>query len=385
MKVSLFGAAIDCGLPRLAKPEEVIMVEKSISEQELRSMSPSLSRAYTEAGVNIHTGAALVERIRKLAAATHTHGVLSDIGGFGGLYRPDVSGMKTPVLVASTDGVGTKLKLASRFNRHDTVGIDLVAMSVNDILVQGARPLFFLDYFATGSLDADQAEQVIAGVAEGCRQAGCALLGGETAEMPGMYAPGDYDLAGFCVGLVDHDRIVDGSGISVGDVVIGLASSGLHSNGYTLVRKIFEACGAGPDDLCPGAGRTFREVLLEPTLIYAEVLRAIMRDLPVKGMVHVTGGGFYDNIPRILPHPVCACIDFNSWPKPPVFDWVRTQGGLSWPEMLQIFNCGVGFILMAERAAADEAIARLAPMNMEAWEIGEIRHRGESGQVEICF
>jgi phosphoribosylformylglycinamidine cyclo-ligase len=350
-------------------------------------MIPSLSQAYRAAGVDIHAGSSLVARIRNLAAATHTHGVLSDIGGFGGLYRPDISGMEMPVLVASADGVGTKLKLAARFNRHDTVGIDLVAMSANDVLVQGARPLFFLDYFATGSLDVDQAEQVIAGVAEGCRRAGCALLGGETAEMPGMYARGEYDLAGFCVGLVDNDKIIDGSGISVGDVVIGLASSGLHSNGYTLVRKIFEDSGAGPDDPVPGTDRPFRDVLLEPTVIYAEVLRAIMRDLSVKGMVHVTGGGFYDNIPRILPQSVCASIDFNRWNRPPVFDWLRTQGGLSWPEMLQIFNCGIGFILIVDRTMAGKVMARLTPMNMEAWEIGGIRHRGkaDSEQVEICF
>ena len=348
-------------------------------------MSPSLSRAYAQAGVNISAGSELVARIRSLAAGTHTHGVLSGIGGFGGLYRPDISDMAMPVLVASADGVGTKLKLAARFGRHGTVGIDLVAMNVNDILVQGARPLFFLDYFATGALDVDQAEEVIAGVAEGCRRAGCALLGGETAEMPGMYAPGEYDLAGFCVGLVDNDKIVDGSGISVGDVVIGLASSGLHSNGYTLVRKIFADSGAGPDDLVPGTDQTFRDVLLEPTLIYAEALRALMRDLPLKGMAHVTGGGFYDNIPRILPQPVLAHIDFNSWDKPPVFDWLMEQGGLSWPEMLQIFNCGIGFVLVADPATADEAMSRLAAMNVGAWQIGGIRQRGESEQVEICF
>ncbi len=349
-------------------------------------MSASRSQAYTDAGVNINAGNELVSRIKKLVASTHTHGVISDIGGFGGLFRPDVRNMEAPVLVASTDGVGTKLKLASLFNKHDTVGIDLVAMSVNDILVQGARPLFFLDYFATGALDVDLAEAVIGGIAEGCRRAGCSLLGGETAEMPGMYAPGDYDLAGFCVGLVDSADIIDGSGISVGDVVIGLASSGVHSNGYTLVRKIFEASGASPDDIMPGDDRTFRDVLLEPTIIYTDLLRSLMRDLHIKGMVHVTGGGFYDNIPRVLPQAVCARIDFSNWEKAPVFQWLREQGGLTWPEMLQIFNCGIGFILVVDRATADEIMPRLAPMNIGAWEIGTIAHRAADGeQVEIVF
>lgn len=350
-------------------------------------MSSSRSQAYTDAGVNINAGNELVSRIKALVASTHTHGVLSDIGGFGGLFRPDVSGMQAPVLVASTDGVGTKLKLASMFGKHDTVGIDLVAMSVNDILVQGARPLFFLDYFATGELDVDQAAEVVGGVAEGCRRSGCTLLGGETAEMPGMYAPGDYDLAGFCVGLVDNAHIVDGSGISVGDVVIGLASSGIHSNGYTLVRKLFEASGARPDDIVPGTERTFRDVLLEPTVIYADLLRSLMRDLHIKGMVHITGGGFYDNIPRVLPQPVCAQIRFGSWDIPPVFAWLREQGQLTWPEMLQIFNCGIGFILIVDRATADEMMARLTPMNVGAWEIGVIEHRKdtEREQVEVAF
>lgn len=350
-------------------------------------MSSSRSQAYTDAGVNINAGNELVSRIKALVASTHTHGTLSDIGGFGGLFRPDVSGMQAPVLVASTDGVGTKLKLAAMFNKHDTVGIDLVAMSVNDILVQGAKPLFFLDYFATGALDVEQAVEVISGVAEGCRIAGCTLLGGETAEMPGMYAPGDYDLAGFCVGLVDNVHIVDGSGISVGDVVIGLASSGIHSNGYTLVRKIFEASGARPDDIVPGTERCFRDVLLEPTIIYTDLLRSLLRDLRIKGMVHITGGGFYDNVPRVLPQPVCARIQFGSWDVPPVFSWLREQGGLSWPEMLQIFNCGIGFVVIVDRPTADEVMARLKPMQVNAWEIGVIGHRrdAESEQVEIEY
>ncbi|HIV65060.1 MAG TPA: phosphoribosylformylglycinamidine cyclo-ligase, partial [Candidatus Mailhella excrementigallinarum] len=307
-------------------------------------MSSSRSQAYTDAGVNINAGNELVSRIKSLVASTRIPGVVSDIGGFGGLFRPELEGMKTPVLVSSTDGVGTKLKLAALFDRHDTVGIDLVAMSVNDILVQGAKPLFFLDYFATGELNVEQAEAVVGGVAEGCRRGGCALLGGETAEMPGMYAGGDYDLAGFCVGIADLGDIVDGSGIIPGDVVLGLASSGVHSNGYTLVRKLFEASGASADDIFPGTNRSFREVLLEPTIIYTRILEKLLQNTRAKGMVHVTGGGFYDNIPRVLPQNVCARIDFGVWDMPPVFEWLKEQGRLSWPEMLQIFNCGIGYI-----------------------------------------
>ncbi len=284
--------------------------------------APSRSQAYAEAGVDITAGNLLVDRIKKLVAKTHTHGVLSDIGGFGGLYKPDIDNIESPVLVASTDGVGTKLKLAFAFNRHTTVGIDLVAMSANDILVQGARPLFFLDYFATGKLDVDTAEAVISGVADGCRQAGCALLGGETAEMPDMYAPGEYDLAGFCVGIVSNNKIVDGSSIKVGDAIIGLASSGPHSNGYSLIRKVLDESGLTGDSIFPGTEQTVADVLLAPTIIYADHVRSLMRDMDIAGMVHVTGGGFYDNIPRVLPPQVKAVIKYGSWPLPPVFQWL---------------------------------------------------------------
>lgn len=349
-------------------------------------MSSSRSDAYTAAGVNIDAGNSLVSRIKSMVASTQTHGVLSDIGGFGGLFRPDISGMQSPVLVSGTDGVGTKLKLASMFNRHDTVGIDLVAMSVNDCLVLGAKPLFFLDYFACGELDVDQAATVISGVVEGCRQSGCTLLGGETAEMPGMYAKGDYDLAGFCVGLVDGPSIVDGSTISVGDVIIGLGSSGIHSNGYSLVRKIFEESGAKAGDIVPGTDRTFADVLLAPTIIYTEHVKTVMRDMHVKGMVHITGGGFYDNIPRVLPAPVCASIRFGSWQRPAVFEWLKEQGKLTWPEMLQIFNCGIGYIMIVDRATADEILPRLQSLGSNAWEIGEITRRKEDQeQVEFSF
>ena len=328
------------------------------------------AQAYTEAGVNIDAGNSVVSRIKSIVSQTHIHGVLSDIGGFGGLFKPDMSGMVEPVLVASTDGVGTKLKLAFAFDKHDTVGIDLVAMSANDILVQGARPLLFLDYFATGKLDVDKTTQVIAGIAEGCKQAGCALLGGETAEMPDMYADGEYDLAGFCVGMADNAKIVDGSGIRVGDVLIGLASSGIHSNGYSLVRKILDKSGLGPDDTMPGSDRTVKDVLLEPTYIYSDVVRNLMRDLPVKGMVHITGGGFY-----------------ASWDVQPVFHWLREEGGLTWPEMLQIFNCGIGYVFIVPSEVAEEAMGRLEAMHKGAWVIGTIGRRQDKDeeQVKILF
>ena len=351
-------------------------------------MSNDRSKAYTDAGVNIQAGNLLVDRIKKLVSSTQTRGVLGDIGGFGGLFRPDLANMKEPVLVASTDGVGTKLKLAFACNKHDTVGIDLVAMSANDILVQGATPLFFLDYFATGRLDVDTAEAVVSGVAEGCRQAGCALLGGETAEMPTMYADGEYDLAGFCVGLADNERIIDGTGVQVGDALVGIASSGLHSNGYSLVRKILDASGLSLNDPFPGEdGKTVGEVLLTPTIIYVDAVRHLLRDMDIKGMVHITGGGFYDNIPRILPKPVKASINFGTWDIPPVFNWIKEQGKLSWPEMLQIFNCGVGFVLIVPTERVEEAISRIRAFKLGAWHIGDIARCGEQDdeRVDISF
>ncbi len=350
-------------------------------------MSQSRSKVYTDAGVNIEAGNSFVSRIKSIVRTTNTPGVYSDIGSFGGLFKLDVDNMRSPVLVAATDGVGTKLKLAFEFDKHDTVGIDLVAMSVNDILVQGARPLFFLDYFACSELNVDQAVSVVEGIAEGCRRSSCALLGGETAEMPGMYTKGDYDLAGFCVGVVDSDKIVDGSSISVGDVVIGLASSGIHSNGYSLARKIFAESGAKADDIFPETNKTFAEVLLEPTCIYVESLRAIMRDLNIKGMVHITGGGFYDNIPRVLPNNVRADINFGSWDMPPVFTWLKETGKLSWPEMLQIFNSGIGYVLILDKEDKDRAMELLRAVNAKAWEIGSIALKDASDieAVNIIF
>ncbi|MGM0645685.1 MAG: phosphoribosylformylglycinamidine cyclo-ligase [Thermodesulfobacteriota bacterium] len=342
------------------------------------------SRAYTEAGVNIQTANTFVDRIKAMIADTYTKGVISEIGGFGGLFKLNTADMQEPVLVASTDGVGTKLKMAFYADKHDTIGIDLVAMSVNDILVQGAKPLFFLDYFATSQLRPEVAEQVVAGVAQGCKQARCALLGGETAEMPDFYAEGEYDLSGFCVGLVDNAQIVDGSSIAVGDKLIGLASSGLHSNGYSLVRKLISETGLDLDAPLPGTKQPAREVFLEPTKIYARTVRTLLRDLPIKGMVHVTGGGFYDNVGRVLPRGVRAHLDFGSWEVPPVFHWLKRAGGLEWPEMLSIFNCGIGMVLVVPRAAADDFLSRLGGLGEPAWIIGDVRaQRGEAPLVEI--
>ena len=349
-------------------------------------MPSKRSKAYTDAGVDINAGNALVSRIKKLVANTYIHGVRSDIGGFGGLFRPDLSDMADPVLVSSADGVGTKLKLAFALNKHDTVGIDLVAMSVNDILVLGAKPLFFLDYFATGTLDLDCAETVISSIAEGCRIAGCALLGGETAEMPDMYAKGEYDLAGFCVGIVDNEKIVDGHTISVGDAVIGLASSGPHSNGYSLIRKLLARSGLGADDILPGSDTTIGETLLAPTRIYSDVVRSLLRDSEIKGMAHITGGGFYDNIPRVLPASVQAVISFESWKILPVFHWLKQAGKLTWPEMLQIFNCGIGYILVVPAESAEDIVLRVRAMDIAAWILGSIAPRkGDEEQVQIVF
>jgi phosphoribosylformylglycinamidine cyclo-ligase len=342
------------------------------------------SSAYRQAGVNIEEASALVGDIKKLVESTHTKGVLSEIGGFGGLFKLDVANIEDPVLVAGADGVGTKLKLAFQFDRHDTVGIDLVAMSVNDILVQGAKPLFFLDYFATGKLDRTAAAQVISGVVAGCREAGCALLGGETAEMPGFYPEGEYDLSGFCVGLVDNAKIVDGSSIAVGDAIIGLASTGPHSNGYSLLRKLFEQSGLGANDPLPQAEGSVADELLAPTRIYVQTVRNLMRDLEIKGMAHITGGGFFDNIPRVLPRGVTAAIDFGSWSLPGVFRWAKSEGGLDWPEMLQIFNCGVGYVLVVDKESAEDVLARLEGMEVPAWKIGVVR-RQKKGEEPIVI
>jgi phosphoribosylformylglycinamidine cyclo-ligase len=351
------------------------------------SQSAKRSQAYTDAGVDIEAGNLFVSRIKDMVKSTFTPGVATDIGGFGGLFKPEIAGMEAPMLVAGADGVGTKLKLAFMFDRHDTVGIDLVAMSVNDVLVQGAAPLFFLDYFATGKLQSGVAEQVVSGVCEGCRQSACALLGGETAEMPGFYPDGEYDLSGFAVGMVDGPRLVTGKSVAPGDVLVGLASSGAHSNGWSLIRKIFDNSGLKPEDGFPGTDRTVAEVLIEPTKIYVKPVLEILDAVTVKGMVHVTGGGFYDNIPRVLPEETAASVQFGSWPMLPIFEWVKDEGKLSWPEMLQIFNCGIGYILILDPDGAETALDLLdARDDVDAYRIGEIVKRKDGGeQVEMVF
>lgn len=345
------------------------------------------AKAYTEAGVDIEAGNRFVSRIKDMVSSTFTGGVITDIGGFGGLFKLDTTNMEEPVLVAGTDGVGTKLNLAFECDIHNTIGIDLVAMSVNDVLVQGARPLFFLDYFATGKLDGDRATHVLEGIVEGCKQSECALLGGETAEMPDFYKPGEYDVSGFCVGVVDNAKIVDGSSIRPGDAIIGLASSGIHSNGYSLVRKLYKESGLAGDETFPGEEKSVAEVLLEPTRIYVKTVRALMRDMDIRGMCHVTGGGFYDNIPRILPRGTTAHIDFGSWDILPVFNWLKEQGDMEWPEMLQIFNCGIGYVIIVPEDQAEDIISRAGGMGENAFRIGTIKQAAaeDTEQVVVHF
>ena len=339
------------------------------------------SLSYRDAGVDIDAGDQLVENIKPFAKRTLRPEVLTGIGGFGALVEISKK-YRNPVLVSGTDGVGTKLKLAFRLNRHDTVGIDLVAMSVNDILVQGAEPLFFLDYFACGKLDVATATDVIKGIAAGCEQAGCALIGGETAEMPGMYPDGEYDLAGFAVGVVEKENIVDGSTIKAGDAVLGLASSGPHSNGYSLIRKIIER--AKVDLGADFHGRSLGEALLAPTRIYVKPLLRLMQAMPVKGMAHITGGGLLENIPRVLPTEVAAVIDKTNWTMPPVFGWLQQQGGVDDREMHRVFNCGVGMAVIVAKGDSEAALKLLAEAGETAWRIGEIRKR-ESGDAQTII
>jgi phosphoribosylformylglycinamidine cyclo-ligase len=316
-------------------------------------MSETKPDAYRDAGVDIEAGDAVVSGIKDAVRSTFRPGVLSDIGGFGGLFSLQ-GRYKDPVLVSGTDGVGTKLLVAQRHEDHSTIGIDLVAMCVNDIVTSGAEPLFFLDYFATGKLAPDVAIEIVEGIAEGCRQSGCALIGGETAEMPGMYAPGHYDLAGFCVGAVERDGIIDGKRIEAGDVLVGIPSSGIHSNGYSLVRKL-------TDDLDPtqehGLGAPLSEVLLRPTRIYVPQCRALIADFDVRGLVHITGGGLLENIPRILPDGLGVTMQRDAWPRPPIFDLLQRLGGLSEREMNRTFNVGLGMIAIVPAALAEAAAA----------------------------
>jgi phosphoribosylformylglycinamidine cyclo-ligase len=338
------------------------------------SSNSKVSLSYRDAGVDIDAGDALVEAIKPFAKRTMREGVLAGIGGFGALFEVSKK-YREPVLVSGTDGVGTKLKLAFHLNRHDTVGIDLVAMSVNDILVQGAEPLFFLDYFACGRLDVASATDVIKGIAAGCEQAGCALIGGETAEMPSMYPDGEYDLAGFAVGAVEKSKIIDGKKIRPGDVVLGLASSGAHSNGYSLVRKIIEV--AKPDLYADFHGRPLADVLLAPTRIYVKPLLALMEKIDVHGMVHITGGGLVENIPRVLQPNLTAVLHKDTWTLPPLFQWLQQHGGVADDEMHRVFNCGIGMTVIVSAANADQAEAELKRLGETVYRIGEIRERAE--------
>ena len=333
-------------------------------------MSSTTPLSYSDAGVDIDAGNDLIEQIKPLAARTKRPGVLAGLGGFGALFEIPLDRYKNPLLVSGTDGVGTKLRLAMQINKHDTIGIDLVAMCVNDLIVQGAEPLFFLDYYATGKLDNNVAVSVVDGIATGCEQAGAALIGGETAEMPGMYEAGDYDLAGFSVGIVEKSEVIDGTKVQAGDVLIGMASSGPHSNGYSLVRKILEVSEADLNsDL---DGKPLGEQLLEPTRIYVKPLLELMKQLPIHALAHITGGGLTENLPRVLPNNTVAEIDNNSWQWPAVFQWLQQQGNVETSEMIRTFNCGVGMVVVVAKENADRTIEILKQQGEQAWKLGSI-------------
>ncbi len=332
------------------------------------------SLTYRDAGVDIDAGDALVERIKPLARRTLREGVMAGIGGFGALFEVPRK-YREPVLVSGTDGVGTKLRLAFEWDRHDTVGIDLVAMSVNDILVQGAEPLFFLDYFACGRLDVDVAARVVGGIATGCEQAGCALIGGETAEMPGMYPDGEYDLAGFAVGAVEKSAMLDGSRIEAGNVVLGLASSGAHSNGYSLIRKILERTGAKPTD--DFHGQPLVDVVMAPTRIYVKSLLPVLASGQVRGLAHITGGGLLDNVPRILRSGLAAELRADAWPLPPLFQWLQREGGVADDEMHRVFNCGIGMVAVVAEHDAAQVIEQLESTGETVYRLGTIVPQAE--------
>ena len=330
---------------------------------------------YRDAGVDIEAGESLVERIKPLVQKTQRPECLGNIGGFGGLFELPIDRYRRPVLVSGTDGVGTKLKLAVILDRHDTIGIDLVAMCVNDVLVLGAEPLYFLDYFATGRLSPEHAQSVIAGIATGCEAAGAALIGGETAEMPGMYSPGDYDLAGFCVGVVEKDQIIDGSHIRAGDQVLGLASSGLHSNGYSLARAVLERSSATLDQ--PIGETTLGEALLAPTRIYVRPILALLKAVPIHGIAHITGGGLTGNIPRILPDNCDCRIDTTAWPRSEIFQWLQSEGSIDDTEMLRTFNCGIGLVIIVSSDTAAQAQQMLEASGETVYRLGEVQAGGQ--------
>ena len=326
--------------------------------------------SYRQAGVDIDAGNALVERIKPVVKKTFRPGVMTGLGGFGALFELPVADYRQPVLVSGTDGVGTKLKLAMMLNKHDTIGIDLVAMCVNDIVVTGAEPLFFLDYYATGKLEVDKGADIIGGIAEGCSRAGCALTGGETAEMPGMYSGEDYDLAGFAVGIVEKAKMITADKVAACDVLLGLASSGPHSNGYSLIRKVIEVSGA--DLSQPMGDTTLGEALLAPTRIYVKQLLALLKEVDVHALAHITGGGLTENLPRVLPENTAGVIDPTSWPRPPVFDWLQQQGKIDAQEMLRTFNCGIGMVVCVAAADAERATAILQAQGETVYRLGQI-------------
>jgi phosphoribosylformylglycinamidine cyclo-ligase len=341
--------------------------------------------SYKDAGVDIDAGNEFARSVKQLVKSTFRPEVLSEIGGFAGLFSVNTEKYKNPVLVSSTDGVGTKLRIATMMNKHDTVGIDLVAMCVNDILVQGAEPLFMLDYLSTGKIKQETLLDVIKGIVKGCKESGCSLIGGETAEMPSFYEEGEYDLAGFVVGVVDRKNIIDGSNITVGDKLIGIASSGLHSNGYSLVRKIlFDQHQMKIDDQVKELKKTLGEELLTPTRIYAKTITNLLRDFQIHGMAHITGGGLIDNIERILPHGCIARINMKSWDIPPIFPYIQGKGGMDAAEMQRTFNNGIGMVLAVSKSDADDIMLRLKGLKEKAFVIGEIVEDEEAGRrVEI--
>ncbi len=354
----------------------------------MNSQTPDrASLSYRDAGVDIDAGNELVERIKPAVARTLRPEVLTGLGGFGALFEIDLKRWREPLLVSGTDGVGTKLMLARQLNRHDSIGIDLVAMCVNDILTSGAEPLFFLDYFATGRLQLDEAQAVIEGIAEGCRQAGCALIGGETAEMPGMYGPGEYDLAGFAVGAVERADLLDGSRVRAGHVLLGLASSGPHSNGYSLIRKIVER--SAPDlnasfDEVDGKPVTLGEALLAPTCIYVRPVLSLLRQGNIDGLAHITGGGLTENIVRVVPDGLGIEIDASAWPRPRVFDWLAQEGGVAEAEMLRTFNCGIGMVLLVPAGAASEVAAAADTVGLACRAIGTVLPGTGDTRVRYC-
>ena len=332
------------------------------------------SLTYKDSGVDITKGNQLIEKIKPIAKSTLRPGVLGGLGGFGAMFEIPLEKYKNPVLISGTDGVGTKLKVAEMLNKHDTIGIDLVAMCVNDLIVQGAEPLFFLDYYATGSLNPEIATSVIEGIGEGCRQSGCSLIGGETAEMPGMYNGEEYDLAGFCVGIVDKNQVIDGSKVNEGDHIVALGSSGPHSNGYSLIRKVLEKSTPSSEQL---------NLLIEPTRIYVKSILSLANSLPVHAISHITGGGLLENIPRVLPDHLSAKLNSNSWSQPEIFKWLQKEGNIDSHEMYRVLNCGVGMVVIISKESSSQAIEHLSACGENAWLIGEVVHsKGEQVIIE---